>query len=133
MPLLTTTQQTTARIAERGRNIVSHIAAAASQANQQTADVLALDNDQLSAWLQENGAQLESMLTAHKQLGDLLNQAAAVAAAILGDTAPPVGLVDTRPLADKLAEQGRQIDFATLTVSNMPIPEPEPQPEEPQP
>lgn len=37
--------------------------------------------------------------------------------------------VDTRPFHVKLAAQGRQIDFETLVVSDIPAPPPTPDPE----
>lgn len=125
MPLLPPNLQTDLALLSETRDAASHLAAAASKLNGQVSRLLSLDDAALTAWLQGKGASLNDLLTRHATTGAAINAALDAASATLtesGDVAP-VLRVDVRPLADKLTEQGRSIDFATLTVTT---PQPEP-------
>ena len=133
MPLLTTTQQVNATIADLGRTIASHLAAAAQAANKQAAAVLALSNDDLASWLNEQGADAEALFAAHAMIGASINIAAAVAHGTLSASGidAPLGPVDVRPVSDQLLSQNRKIVITEsgATIADIPQPEPEPEPE----
>ena len=135
MPLLTTTTKTNARIAELGSNIAAHLAAAATAANAIVANVLALDDVQLADWLNAQGDELETLLGAHSQLGEAINNASGIASGILDASGltTPATTVDLRSVTEKLAAQHRAIELTDSgwIVKPLPKPEPEPEPEQP--
>jgi ABC-type transporter Mla subunit MlaD len=108
------------------QSIHSHATAQAQHANRMAKALLALSDDELTAWLQGHAADLETIFTRHATVGSTINTLLATTAAQLD--APLPELVDVRPVADKLADQRRVIDWQTLTISTLP---PEPQPEPP--
>lgn len=107
--------------------IHSHATAQAQAANRMAKALLALSDAELTAWLQGHAADLETIFTRHAQVGRGINALIETTAAQL-ETNPPE-LVDVRSVADKLAAQGRAIDWQTLTVSTIP-PEPQTEPVE---
>ena len=133
MPLLNTLQQTNAAIIAQTENVAAHLQAAANAANRIVSTLLALSDDDLAAWLNEQGDALGVLLMRHADTGKAINDAGFYAAAtllesgILRDRA----LVDTRPLTAKLADQNR---VAELTAQGWTVtttaPEPQPEPEE---
>jgi hypothetical protein len=131
MPLLTTTTLTNATIADLGRTIASHLAAAANAANKQAAAALALSDSELTEWLRS--MPVEELFTAHAIIGSGINSASQAAYETLTSSgiSAPLGIVDMRSVADKLAAQGREIQIidGIPTVVTLPPPEPEPQPE----
>ena len=129
MPLLTTTQLTNARIAELGQNIASHLAAAARAANEQTATAMALSDADLSDWLNAQGAELDALFAAHAELGQAINTASEVAVSTLSASGinAPAGIVDIRPVSEKLAAQNRQIQVVDGIFSVTTLPPETPQ------
>jgi hypothetical protein len=133
MPLLTTTTLTNATIADLGRTIASHLAAAANAANRQAAAVLALSNDDLAAWINEQGEDAETLFEAHATLGTHINAASNLAYDIMAasDIPVPLGVVDLRSVPEKLASQWREIVLTENGATVVDIPQPEPVEEEP--
>lgn len=108
------------------RKIHSHATAAAQHANTLAKLLLAMSDDDLTAWIRANKSKLEVMFARHETVGLSVNTLLETTSAQLESTLPE--LVDVRSVADKLAAQRRVIDWETLTVSTLP---PEPQPEPP--
>lgn len=132
MPLLTQNQRLNATLAEDARNIAAHLQAAAHKANGMVKTMLDLDDTDLTSWLNsQQPAETLALFGAHGQLGEALNAAATVAHAVLessGLSAPDTA-VDIRSVADKLAAQGRVLDFTNgvFTVTTPPPAEPDPE------
>ena len=140
MPLQTPTTLAASAITESAVNARSHYAAAASQLNAINRTILGMPNDSLAEFGNALGpAEMELLTTSHATQGEALNALiAGINAVLAASGVPPVSAsVDTRPLAEKLAEQRREIVFADgmfAVVDFPPLPEPEPEPEpEPQP
>lgn len=135
MPLQTPTTLAAAQMAESAVNARSHYAAAASQLNGINRTILSLPNDLLAEFGNTLGPlEMELLTSSHAAQGVGLNALIAGINAVLAASGiPPVtASVDTRPLADKLAEQRREIVLVdgVFSVVDFPLlPEPEPQPE----
>jgi hypothetical protein len=131
MPLLTTIQKTNAEIAALGQSIASHLAAAANAANKQAQAVLALSSADLADWLNHQGDDLETLLTAHSVLGEAINTASATAHGIMETSGiiVPLGTVDIRPVPEKLEDQNREIVMTEQGANVIDIPQPEPETE----
>ena len=134
MPLLTPLQTINASLADDARTIAAHISAASSLANRMVQRMLALDDEQLSAWLNAQGDPTP-LFTAHGQLGEALNAASNVAAAVLSESGLPANLtaVDVRSVPEKLSDQRREIlttvdGFEVVTHPEPPAEEPQPDP-----
>ena len=133
MPLLTPLQTINARLAGDASSAANHIANAAVLANRMSASMLALDDEQLTAWLNsQSRTDVEILLSAHGQLGQAINAAALVAQAVLNESGMSANIlpVDVRSIEDKLADQRRVLTYAdgAFVVTTLP-PEPEPEPE----
>ena len=137
MPLQTPTTLAAAQMADAAVNARSHYAAAASQLNGINHTILSMPNDQLAEFGNALGpAEMELLTTSHAAQGDGLNALLDGINAVLAASgiAPVSSAVDTRPLADKLAEQRREIVLVdgVFSVVDFPVevePEPEPTPE----
>lgn len=132
MPLLTPLQTINARLAGDASGAANHIANAAVLANRMSASMLALDDKQLTAWLNsQSRTDVEILLAAHGQLGQAINAAALVAQAVLNESGMSANIppVDVRSIEDKLADQRRVLTYANgaFAVATLP-PEPEPEP-----
>ena len=125
MAILTNNEQISATLERKASDLAAYVAAAVHTMNGMANDLLALDDATLTAWLQANAAKLAPMFEAHAANGETLNQ---LVAGVGQQTAIAPDLVDVRTVAEKLASQGRVIDWQTLTVSTLP-PEPQPAPE----
>jgi hypothetical protein len=116
MPLIQSPSSLAAsRIVDLVLSTRSHYIAAAGLLNAVTAEILALGNDDLAAFGNALGPlEMESLTTAHADQGNALNALLAGVNGILAQSGIPLqeSGVDTRPLADKLVEQGREIVFA---------------------
>lgn len=124
MAILTTNEQISARLAGRASALAAYVAASVAEMNGMASELLALDDTTLTAWLQANAAKLAPMFEAHAINGKTLNQ---LVSGVAQQTAIAPDLVDVRPVVDKLASQGRVIDWNTLTVSTIQEPQPEPE------
>jgi hypothetical protein len=140
MPLQTPTTLAAAQMADAAVNARSHYAAAAGQLNGVTRIILGMPNDQLAEFGNTLGpVEMEALTSSHAAQGEGLNQLIGGINAVLSASGIPAvnAAVDTRPLADKLAEQRREIvlaDGVFSVVDFAPEPEPEPEPEsEPEP
>jgi hypothetical protein len=133
MPLQTPTTLAAAQMADAAVNARSHYAAAAGQLNAINSTILGMPNDQLAAFGNALGPQeMEALTSSHAAQGEGLNALIAGINAVLSASGiPPVtASVDTRPLAEKLAEQRREIVLADGVFSVVDFPaEPEPEPE----
>jgi hypothetical protein len=113
MPLIQSPSSLAAsRIVDLVLSTRSHYIAASGLLNAVTAEILALPNDDLAAFGNALGPlEMESLTTAHADQGAAINALLAGVNAILTQSGitPQESAVDTRPLADKLAEQGREI------------------------
>ena len=133
MPLLTPLQSVNARLADDARACANHLANASILTNRMVTAMIALTDDQLTAWLNSQPREdVEALLAAHGQLGEAINDAALVAQAVLNESgmSANIPLVDVRSVAEKLAAQRRilSIDNGAFTVTTLPPgPEPEPQ------
>lgn len=131
MPLINPSQTTDLSLLETARDIANYLHNAAVLANKQASELLSMEDGALTTWLRSKASELSDLLTKHATTGAGINTAINAVNATLSEAgiATVPTLVDVSPFADKLAAQGRQIDFATLTVSTIPTPEPEPEPE----
>lgn len=123
-----------ASILSRVQNLAGNYNAAASHLNAIVRDVLALSNEDLFEFANEQGpAGLNELTTLHAEHGAAITELSQAAAAMLADSGVPwpASVVDVRPLGEKLAEQGRELTFedGVFAVVQIPRPEPEPEPE----
>ena len=127
MPLIPSKSATAAAsILSRVQHLAGNYNAAASHLNAITNDLLALGDDDLAAFCNEQGPNgLNELTTLHAEHGAAITELSAAAAAMLGDSgiAWPASLVDVRPLSEKLAEQGREMTFADGIFAITPIPQ----------
>ena len=117
-----------ASILARVQNLAGNYNACATHLNAIVHDVLALDDDALAAFANEQGpAGLNELTTLHAEHGAAITELSAAAAATLAESGVtwPASTVDVRPLSDKLAEQGREMTFADGVFSVQQIPQPE--------
>ena len=117
-----------ASILARVQQLAGNYNAAASHLNAIVRDVLALDDDDLAEFANEQGPDgLNELTTLHLEHGTAITELSAAAAATLADSGLvwPASIVDVRPLSEKLAEQGRELTFADGTFSAQPITQPE--------
>ena len=116
-----------ASILARVQHLAGNYNAAASHLNAITNDVLALSNEDLFEFANEQGpAGLNELTTLHAEHGAAITELSQAAAAMLADSGVPwpASVVDVRPLSDKLAEQGREMTFedGVFAVSQLPEP-----------
>jgi hypothetical protein len=135
MQLLTPTTRISAALAQTTADLARHLASASVLTDRLAADLLALDDDSLAAWLNAQPPQdVQALFGAHSIVGEALNGAATVIAGVLAESGVPVQIppVDVRSVADKLSSQHRTLshDGTGWTVTTEPLPEPEPTPEE---
>jgi len=113
MPLIQSPSSLAAsRIVDLVLSTRSHYIAAAGLLNAVTAEILALGNDDLAAFGNALGPlEMGTLTTAHADQGNALNALLAGINGILAQSgiAQQDATVDVRPLADKLADQGREI------------------------
>ena len=122
--LLTATESVTARIDADAGALASHLRNAIVLANRIVDHALNLPTDQLNEWL--NARPLEQRLTEftdHGIIGDALNEAATTCELVVGG---PIGRVDIRSVADKVAAQGRTLEIVNGAFVVADIPQPEP-------
>jgi hypothetical protein len=128
MPLIQSpSQAAAAAILERVKSAAANYNAAASHINAILRDLLALGDDDLAAFANEQGpAGLNELTALHAEHGAAINELSASASAMLADSGVlwPASLVDVRPLSEKLSEQGREMTLADGVFSVSPITEP---------
>lgn len=136
MSLLTKTTKTSALLAGQIQNGGAHLAALSSIVNSMVGTLINLSDEDATAWLNAQiPADVEALFTAHAQVGLATNGLIAIFDQLMGaseiDYYAP--LVDIRPVAEKLADQGREllISEAGFSVITTPLPEPQPTPETP--
>jgi len=116
MQLLTPITRISATLAQTTADLARHLASASVLTDRLAADLLALDDDSLAAWMNAQSPQdIEALFTAHATVGHALNTASATIAAVLAASGSPIPIptIDTRPVAEKLASQRR-----TLTLTD---------------
>jgi hypothetical protein len=125
------TSKTDSLIDSATQSIHSHATAQAQHANRMARALLDMPDAELTAWLrlkhvelQAQNSSLEILFTRHSIVGTTLNTLLETTASQLN--APLPELVDVRPVAVKLADMRRVIDWQTLTISTLPEPQPEP-------
>lgn len=115
MPLIQSKSATAAAsILSRVRHLAGHYQAAATHLNTIVRDLLALDDDDLAAFCNEQGPiGLTELTDLHLEQGTAINSLSAGVSDMLADSGIPwpASLVDVRPLSEKLAEQGRELSF----------------------
>lgn len=125
MPLIQSkSAATAASILARVQNLAGNYQAAAAHLNAVGHDVLALDDADLAEFCNQLGPQgLHDLTSLHLLHGNSITQLSQEAADILGDSgvAWPASTVDTRPLGDKLADQGRELRLTDGVYSVVPI------------
>ena len=110
MSLITPQQKINVEFINDSQSLAAHLVAAANIANKQSSLLLSLDNDKLMAWLNDQPQEdLFALFTAHATLGNLLNQALDSIKEIMSQSeiTTPQTRVDTRPFAEKLADNER--------------------------
>jgi len=132
MSLLNSNQLVNSNIAECAVGCANHLASAAYHVNKIVTIALKLSNENLSSWLNSRSPQETSALfSAHALLGETVNNATELSHSILSESGITIEkvIIDIRPFAEKLLDQGRLINFedGVFTVQNVPIPEPPPQ------
>ena len=127
-----------ASILARVQNLAGNYNACATHLNAIVRDVLALSNEDLFEFANEQGPDgMDELTMLHAEHGAAISELSQAAAATLADSGVtwPASVVDVRPLSEKLAEQGRTLTFVdgVFAVSQLPQPEwppaPEPEPE----
>jgi hypothetical protein len=113
MPLIPPAQITSVDLLARTQAAFSFLVTAASQMNQMSSDLLALDNAKLTDWLNsQTMADISKLFEAHAVSGAAVNQALATTSIQLSDSGVPSAYVpvDVRSFQDKLAAQGRKVE-----------------------
>ena len=127
MPLIPSKSATAAAsILSRVQHLAGNYNAAASHLNAITNDLLALGNDDLTAFCNEQGPDgLNELTTLHAEHGASITELSAAASEMLADSSIlwPASLVDVRPLSEKLAEQGREMTFVDGVFAVTTIPQ----------
>jgi hypothetical protein len=132
MSLLTPTESVTAAISSDAGALACHLRNAITLANRITGHVLDLTTTEINEWLNARPlAQRLAEFASHEETGGALNFAAALSEDAAGLAYLSLGRVDIRSVANKLAAQGRALEFGddAFVVADMPQPEPEPEPE----
>jgi hypothetical protein len=113
MPLIQSKSATAAAsILSRVQHLAGNYNAAASHLNAITNDLLALGNDDLAAFCNEQGhGGMNELTEMHEAHGLMINSLSAEASEMLAESgiAWPASLVDVRALPAKLADQGREL------------------------
>ena len=140
MPLIQSpSHAAAASILARVQNLAGNYNACATHLNAIVRDVLALSNEDLFEFANEQGPDgMDELTMLHAEHGAAISELSQAAADLLADSGVtwPASVVDVRPLGEKLAEQGREMTFAdgVFAVSQLqqpespPAPEPEPEP-----
>ncbi len=132
MPLLTSTEATSAAIAHAAENLAGFLSACVTLANDMARHPLSLSTPDLTAWLNARpAAQRLAEFGAHATLGEALNNAASVAESSLGLLGGHLGRVDISPVSEKLASQGRVLSFVGETFAVIDLPPVTPAPDSP--
>lgn len=125
MPLIPTkSAAAAASILARVQQLAGNYQAAASHLNAVVADLLALPDDDLAEFANQLGPQgLNDLTSLHLLHGTSITQLSHEAADLLDESgvAWTPAVVDTRPLGEKLAEQGRELVLEGGAFSVMPI------------
>ena len=133
MPLIQSpSQAAAASILARVQSLAGNYNAAASHLNAIVRDVLALSNEDLFEFANEQGpAGMNELTTLHAEHGAAITELSQAAADLLAASGViwPASVVDVRPLGEKLAEQGREMTFEDGVFAVVQIPRPEPEPE----
>jgi hypothetical protein len=131
MPLIPSKSATAAAsILSRVQHLAGHYNAAASHLNASTNDLLALGDDDLAAFCNEQGTDgMNELTTLHAEHGAAVTELSAATAEMLADSgiAWPASMVDVRPLGEKLADQGRELvmEAGAFVVRPLPVPDPD--------
>ena len=131
MSLLTPTESVTAAISSDAGALASHLRNAIHLANRIVGHVLDLTTTEINEWLNARPlAQRLAEFASHEETGGALNFAAALSEDAAGLAYLSLGRVDIRSVANKLAAQGRALEFGddAFVVTDIPQPEPEPEP-----
>lgn len=101
-----------ASLLSRVQHLAGNYNAGAIHLNAIVRELLALGDEDLAAFANQLGPQgLYDLTTLHGLHGTAINQLAQEAAGILAESGVswPAGIVDVRPLTEKLADQDRQL------------------------
>jgi hypothetical protein len=131
MSLLTPTESVTAAISSDAGALACHLRNAIHLANRIVGHVLDLTTTEINEWLNARPlAQRLAEFASHEETGGALNFAAALSEDAAGLAYLSLGRVDIRSVANKLAAQGRALEFGddAFVVTDIPQPEPEPEP-----
>jgi hypothetical protein len=131
MSLLTPTESVTASISSDAGALACHLRNAIHLANRIVGHVLDLTTTEINEWLNARPlAQRLAEFASHEETGGALNFAAALSEDAAGLAYLSLGRVDIRSVANKLAAQGRALEFGddAFVVTDIPQPEPEPEP-----
>lgn len=124
MQLVHPSAQTDIKLLSLTSDLCAHLSEAAAKLNAQSNLILGMSDEQLSAWLKSKGADVGLILEAHIAAATAVNTALEIAST----TATASGAVvhpqraESRTLIDRLSDQGRQLNFETLTISAIPQP-----------
>jgi hypothetical protein len=133
MSLLPPSQTTNAALTSATQQLANHLASCAAIANRMPAIVMRINDDDLASWLNSRPPEVTAQIfAAHDATGQSINSAAEVLRQTLAASDIPANIpqVDTRPVAEKLADSRRVLAFedGAYSVTTLP-PEPEPEPE----
>lgn len=124
MPLLNANQKISASLAERAKNIASHLAATANQANSLVNELLSLNDENLTSWLNSQPQEeIFELFGAHADLGTHVNNSLDTTSLILSASGMdvPSSRVDIRPFTEKLSDGGRTFaidpENGTITIN----------------
>jgi hypothetical protein len=121
-----------AAIITRVQSLAGNYNAAATHLNTIVRELLALSDADLAAFCNEQGpVGLNELTSLHGAHGEMISSLSAEAAAMLAESGIlwPASYVDTRSLAEKIAEQGRVITFVDGSFVVTSLAQPETQPE----
>lgn len=124
MQLVHPSAQTDIKLLSLTSDLCAHLSEAAARLNAQSNLILEMSDENLSAWLQSKGADIGLILEAHIAAATAVNTALEIASATAKTSGADVQdrRAESRSLVDRLADQGRQLNFDTLTISATPQP-----------
>lgn len=126
MPILNPSQVTSADLLGLSESALRFLSAAAGALNAMSNKLLALNDEDLQAWLNSQPiADISALFSAHASTGAAINSAAATTSqqVIESGVAGNYTEVDVRQFQEKLAAQGRQVTIVDgkFVVSNIQV------------
>jgi hypothetical protein len=114
MQLLNQTTKISANLAATISDMARHLSSVAVLCDRLATDLLTLDDETLTLWLNAQSPQdIMALFAAHESVGQNLNAASATITEAMAASGTPVNIpqIDVRPFQEKLAPSDRVMEF----------------------